>query len=383
MTTKTEAIDQLRTAFQAKKLTLYLGAGVSIGSNLPSWDKLVLGMYFNKISEAHMGGWRPFSNYLYAISEWYLKTAGEPLEITARKLQKFYGTGDRNTFLQDLYDTLYGNFFQDGERLGYINSRFIRAKNPTLKAIARLCQAPNRGVANVVTYNYDNLLEMVLTGLAYQTVFRATELVGDALPIYHVHGFVPMEQGIPHSTGEEIVFTEEEYHRVAESPFYWSNLIQLQLLSSTTGLMVGLSLSDRNMRRILDAIDNSPLKSQNFALLKEPDKNGPEAAILDAIHTSAKSYRDRCDRGGIKRDDWVEGSGKVRIGSSNVEPPTRTRRAGVKRAGNYQYEISGIIQQVKKIDREQQEYVLGQLGVTPIWIKDYSEIPGIIAKILQ
>jgi hypothetical protein len=45
-----EMLDRLRQAFNEKRLSLYLGAGVSVGSGLPSWDKLVLAMYFSGIA---------------------------------------------------------------------------------------------------------------------------------------------------------------------------------------------------------------------------------------------------------------------------------------------------------------------------------------------
>jgi hypothetical protein len=373
--TRDDAIESLREAFHGRNITLYLGAGVSIGSGLPSWDQLVLGMYFNKISHEYMEGWRPFSNYLFAISEWYLKTKGEPLEITARKLQKFYETHDRSAFLEDLYATLYENFQIEGVPRIEIDSGFVRANNPTLAAVASLCQSPAGGVGSVVTYNYDNLMEMALAGTPCDSIFRAEQAAAGGLPIYHVHGFVPFRRGVEHSTGDEIVFTEEEYHRVAESPFYWSNLIQLQLLSSTTGLMVGLSLSDRNMRRILDAIDNSPIKSRNFALLPRPDRDPPDDATITDIHEKAKSYLSRFENSGIKRDDWYG----ERAGREYGSAP----RAGIKGAPRYLAEIEQIVQQVKRIDEEQQEYVLGQLGITPIWMDSFNEIPAIISEIIQ
>jgi hypothetical protein len=77
-----EAIAELRQAYQRHRLTLYLGAGVSVGSGLPTWDRLVLAMYFNAIAQKKMGDRRPFPNYLYAIADWHLKRTPVPLEIT-------------------------------------------------------------------------------------------------------------------------------------------------------------------------------------------------------------------------------------------------------------------------------------------------------------
>jgi hypothetical protein len=49
---------------------------------------------------------------------------------------------------------------------------------------------------------------------------------------------------------------------------------------------------------------------------------------------------------------------------------------------SYQYEISGIIEAVKRYDLDLQEYVLRKLRITPIWFRDYSEIPEILHQLL-
>ena len=81
----------LRTAYKKSNLTLYLGAGVSVASNLPTWDKLVYMMYaFVLNKEDKWQRWNPFINYLQAIAEYLKKHESEPLEITARKIRDIY-----------------------------------------------------------------------------------------------------------------------------------------------------------------------------------------------------------------------------------------------------------------------------------------------------
>lgn len=382
------SLETLRKAYGNKNLTLYLGAGVSVDNGLPTWEKLVLAMYFSKISEQSFGGWRPFSNYLFAIAEWHLANSSEPLDITARKLRKYYdsGSGDEEEFLKSLYQTLYGGFLdtdRNGEPFDYIDNWLLRDANTTLDAVAKLCESPNSnqaGIRAVISYNYDDLLEIALGDFPYHSIFRPTTTTTDKLPIYHVHGFVPLRKDADRSEGHEIVFTEDQYHRVARDPYYWSNLIQLQSMSGSVGLMIGLSLSDRNIRRLLDAVKNAPIDSDNFALLKTPDKTPPEAEILDDIHEKAKSYLEKFERSGIKSDQGSEILFQ-RPGLKSERPTTMASRNGVG-GPRYRGEIAGIIKKVKKLDLEQQEYVLQQLGITPIWFSQYSEIPGILEQIL-
>ena len=381
-----QSVEKLRSAFHERNLTLYLGAGVSIGSNLPSWEKLVLAMYFSKISQEKLGGWRPFSNYLYSIAEWQLENTTEPLEITARKLRRFYSPENEYSFIEDLYLSLYGNFLYEGHPLPDINSQMVRYYNATLDAVAKLCESEGRGVRAVITYNYDSLLEIALDNFPHQTIFNSTQLIPSALPIYHVHGYVPLNRQIASSKGDEIVFTEDQYHQVAESPYYWSNLVQLQLMSNSVGLMIGLSLSDRNMRRILDAIRNSPINSTNFALLKAPDTTSPEEEVFDKIHHKAIEYLNMLENSGIKSEQ--RGSESVfsyMPGMKSDQPVVigGVATAGIKGGPRYRFQIAGIIEQVKLVEEELQKFVLDELGITPIWYQDYSDIPGILGGILK
>ncbi|MCB0386907.1 MAG: hypothetical protein KDD43_16045, partial [Bdellovibrionales bacterium] len=48
----------------------------------------------------------------------------------------------------------------------------------------------------------------------------------------------------------------------------------------------------------------------------------------------------------------------------------------------YRYEIRNIIREVERLDREQQEFVMKQLGIKPIWYTDYEEIPELLKKII-
>ena len=375
------SIQLLRNAFHDRNLTLYLGAGVSIGSNLPSWEKLVLAMYFSKISQETLGGWRPFSNYLYAIAEWQLANSTESLEITARKLRRFYRSQNEDAFLEDLYLSLYGMYLTDGQPLPEISSQMLRWNNATLDAVSKLCESDGEGVRAVVTYNYDSLLEIALGDRPHQSVFDADSPTAGKLPIYHVHGYVPLDKHAPASRGGDIVFTEDQYHHVAENPYTWSSLVQLQLMSNSVGLMVGLSLSDRNMRRILDAIRNSPIQSTNFALLKEPDTSRPEEEVLDKIHHKAIDYLHAFENSGIKSEQG--NSERVLFPRPGVKSGSLVVRGGIKGEPIYRSQIAGIIEQVKLIETELQEFVLGELGITPIWYKDYADIPGMIEEILK
>ena len=346
-------LDQLRKAFRAGNLTLYVGAGLSVGNGLPSWDKLVLAMYFSAIKRDDIvEAIRPFPNYLFAIAEWHLERRREPLDITARKIRNLYT--DESLFLEKLHETLYAGFAQPGPRTVQTpNVRALLNANATLKSVAELCKkrGSNPGsVKSVITYNYDNLLELAIKANRAQPIWRANQILKEgSLPIYHVHGYIPTE-GERSSPGE-LVFTEEQYYLAAQNAYSWSNLVQIRHLSSSLGLMIGLSLTDRNMRRLLDALKKTPAPPENYVLLQRPQWPKPEEADLKRIDEKAKLYHDRFKKSGLKTD--------------------------AKKYG----QIKEIIDGVEESDFYEQELVLRELGVHPVWYDDHSEIPAIISSI--
>lgn len=352
--TRSEMIDKMKGAFQENNLTLYLGSGVSIANGLPAWDKLVLALYFRNISKQKLGDWKPYPNYLFAIAEFYLANKKEPLEITARKINSSYKK--KEDFLKDLKETLYAAYYQDIEnsRISFNKDNLLNA-NPTLKVIAELCK--NGGINNVITYNYDSLLETILDDFPHQPIWGNFNLSSEALPIYHVHGYIPFieqDSSKPH----QIVFTEDQYHFVAHDPYNWSNLVQIKCMSNSVGLMIGLSLSDRNMRRLFDAVKTAPYKTTNFALLPRPHNYNPNFDELDKIHSMAVEYKDKFENSGIK-------------GAPGIKGP------------NWRTEIRGIFEEVENKGLSLQEKVLNQLGIHPIWYNDHNEIPDILLEFMR
>lgn len=350
-------IAALREAYAGGNLTLYLGAGVSHDNGIYGWDKLVLAMYFTAISRQSMNGWRPFPNYLFAVAEWHLNRAHEPLDITARRILKYHGP---EQFLESLRDTLYAAYATpNGPGFQPLRRAELRNANATLDSVARLCEGSvfgSKGVRAVVTYNYDELLETALGDYPFQSFCKAEPAEPGKLPIYHVHGFVPINEdggSAPH----EIVFTEDKYNLVAHDTYSWTNLVQIQSMSGSAGLMIGLSLSDRNMRRLLDAIVRLPSHPKHYALVQRPKWVHPSVDELDAIQEKAKKYRNDFEKSGVKGP----GAG----GSA------------------WRDKIQGILEQVEKLDVEQQTFVLNQLGVEPIWYDEHAEIKTVINKILE
>ena len=90
----------------------------------------------------------------------------------------------------------------------------------------------------------------------------------EEIPIYHPHGFLPRKKTL--TAKNEIVFSEDAYHSQFIDPFSWGNLVQLNHLNNSTCLFVGISLTDPNMRRLLDvSIRKNGKGEKNHYIIKK------------------------------------------------------------------------------------------------------------------
>lgn len=148
----------------------------------------------------------------------------------------------------------------------------VNTDTKLLNAIAKIC-TPQRaycGIKSIITYNFDDLLEQKFEEKDIQYNVIAGEedrQLFDKLNIYHVHGYLPSDsEQISNDPG--LVFSEEDYHRVYQDAYSWSNLAQLNAMRENTCLFIGCSLTDPNLRRMLDVVARNDEKPRHFAFMK-------------------------------------------------------------------------------------------------------------------
>jgi len=353
---------QLAQDIKERPVTLYLGAGVSIGSGLPTWEELVILMYYRKLGGQQGSSTltQAYPDFLYAIAEWHLRRSKQPLDILARHVKLMHG-GDGNAFMNSMRDALYAGVKGGFSRATFqIDTPKVVAANETLAALVDIIDADVRGarcLKAVVSYNYDDLLERALK-LRSPTAFDATMPVWKVpstvplgkIPIYHVHGFVPAVVDELGSNPDEIVFTEEQYHAAASNPYHWTSLTQIRQFTSTVGVMVGLSLSDGNMRRLLDAIKNQPDQARIYALMQWPKWEPPEDEDYRSIAKSARRIQEK-----------IEGP----------HTPPRNKPES---------EVEAILMAVKDVYGDNHEQSFIDLGILPIWYDHHTEIPQLLRE---
>lgn len=209
--------------------TFFFGAGLGPDVKMPTWTEL-LGDLMNKAqttSHSAIG----FSDY-DAIDN----SCNHSALIIGRYIESGFLSMD--DLKKQMHDSLYKNSPKpDSDLYKYI-----------VKAIQ------SGKVDQVITFNYDDLVETALigAGMSVHSIFDRSHYSGPDFPIYHVHGMIPQTREIESTP----VLSEKEYHTLYKESFHWSNVIQLQALSSTTCFFIGLSMNDPNLRRLLDISRN-------------------------------------------------------------------------------------------------------------------------------
>ena len=301
-------IGKLRAAYDEENVTVFLGAGVSKDAGVPLWgeltSKLLLRMISERLEDNH------FENeHLQEI--W--KLAYQNQEDSPLTQMRYI----RTAFDDDEYYDLVREVLYENEP---------NPKSALLNAIVRL-STPRRnhiGVKSIVSYNFDDLLEQNLeqAGVDYKTIYREQDMPDrNRLSIYHVHGFLPKEPEEGESQDLNLVFSEEDYHRVYRDAYGWSNLVQLNAFRDTTCLFLGCSLTDPNMRRLLDVAARTEEKARHYAILKR----------------------------------------------KSLELPPEDRRVK-----------QGILKEYQRIDNNIRESYYESLGINIIWVDRYDEIPDIL-----
>lgn len=259
------ATKELSRALSVGNLTLVCGAGVSIGAGVPSWNELLMNLLesmMDAISQNHSISLKG------AEAEKFQDKYGPSSLVVGKYLKSHLG----RDFLPKLREALYSTSSTSCDMIDAI----VDLARP---------QRDGKPLDSIITFNFDGLIEENLD--ASRIRFKAISHEGERtkpseLPIYHVHGYLPRKGQI--KKGDEIVFSEDAYHSQFIDPFSWSNLIQLNKLSQNVCLFIGLSLSDPNMRRLLDVANRkNPSSSLSHYIIKKSPSTGSSGDTVDEL----------------------------------------------------------------------------------------------------
>jgi len=241
----------LARIIQVAPITLFLGAGVSESAGLPVWSELL----------------RRICTVFFVHWEWQLNNAKRakslvpPRELSIAFWESFswtpFAQQSADRFIQGsplVAAQQIKNCVRDIDWRYLVNKSLYYGpggiiRSPLFEALARLCAEPN-AIQAVVNTNYDSLFARYLheNDVPFSVIWAAEcKCRVGSLPLYHPHGYVKLDGG----PVAPIVLAEEDYLLHSNQPYYWPNITQLSLLSRSTCIFLGHSLTDPNLRRLL------------------------------------------------------------------------------------------------------------------------------------
>lgn len=218
------------------KLALALGAGVSKFLDFPLWWELVHGICVEHNGESSV-------NKDTTTDE--LKDAIDEIERDIKDSEKF-----KNLVKKILY--------KNGD---YLNDRTV-IQNELLISLGALMMGSRRGaVNNVITYNYDDVLEwyLGLHGFNVRVIYDPRTMTTNSdVTIYHPNGFIPLQDNKRGS--RKLIFSETSFiyreRKVTVDDTLWENILD-RLFIEKIFIFIGLSGRDPTINpRLLDIYEN-------------------------------------------------------------------------------------------------------------------------------
>jgi hypothetical protein len=130
---------------------------------------------------------------------------------------------------------------------------------------------PSPNLDSIISYNFDDILEQRLSKVGVQIPHKPIYGIGmnpdGELPIYHVHGFLQHKGKLTEQN--QITFGESIYHKQYIDIYSWNNIVQINKFRDANCLFIGSSLTDPNIRRLLDiAKKQKGEKEENHFIFK-------------------------------------------------------------------------------------------------------------------
>jgi len=325
---KPSALKNIKEAYQRENLVPVLGAGISIEFGVPAWTNLLQSLMVHTIEKEHK---------VSSVLSKLFNNIFSPNPLIAGRYLQSYFEEHNSSFESMVRDVLYSKIDKDKQ-------------SDLLDEIVRMCAAPGKSpnLDSIITYNFDDILEYKLdkTGMdiPYKSVYGiGLEIKSEELPIFHVHGFLPEKKKL--NELNKITFGENNYHQQYSDIYSWNNIVQINKFRENTCLFIGSSLTDPNIRRLLD-----------IALKQKGNKKKHHYIFKKSIDLSF-----------LKN--------KLREALNSPEIMSNKNNAGLN--------FDETVELLKDIYERFEENDSASFGVQTIWIDSWDEIPKILKKMRE
>ncbi|MCR8559232.1 SIR2 family protein [Mucilaginibacter sp. BJC16-A38] len=325
-TPKKDIIANFQRNYQDDRLVLVLGAGVSMGFGLPNWDALLQKLMITTIEKEQ--------SVSTVLSKLFTNIFQPSPLIAGRFLQKYY-EDKQMLFEEAVQKILY-------------SSLDMNKQSELMDEIVNFCVAPGKrhSLDSIITYNFDDILEQRIDSIGIDVPFKSifgTEMNAHGqLPIYHVHGFLPHKGAL--SVDNQITFGESIYHKQYIDIYSWNNIVQINKFRDCNCIFIGTSLTDPNIRRLLDIARRQKGKSPNsHFIFKMRHKEADVKQRLNSLLNENKQLLDEKSLANLEFDKTVK----------------------------------FLIEIVEKFEERDTE----SFGVSTLWVDAWSEVPSILNQI--
>lgn len=322
-----EIVKKISSAYKNEKLVFVLGAGVSMDYGLPSWDILLQKLMVTTIEKEQSA-----SN---ALSKLFTELFSPSPLIAGRFLQKYYDTKN--------------NSFEDAVRKVLYSELNLTKISPVMDEIVKFCVAAGKSpnLDSIISYNFDDLVEQHLLNTNVEIPFRPIYGIGmnpklGELPIYHVHGYLPEIGKL--GDNNQITFGENVYHKQYTDIYSWNNIVQINKFRDYTCLFIGSSLTDPNIRRLLDIARIQKGEREEFHYVFKKKYKAEE------IEKKLKKLL-------VENQILLDEKAKAQL--------------------NFDETVRFLIKTIESFEENDSS----SFGVKTIWIEDYFEIPQILKHI--
>lgn len=327
-TSRKDIIEKLRHSYKNEKLVFVLGAGLSMSYGLPSWNTLLQKLMVTTIENEQSA-----SN---ALSKLFTEIFAPSPLIAGRYLQKFYETNN-HSFEEAVRKVMYSEFD-------------INKPSELMSEIIRFCVAAGKSpnLDSIITYNFDDLVEQHLKSISsIEIPYKSIYGVGmnpepGELPIYHVHGYLPKAGKL--TEDNQITFGESIYHKQYSDIYSWNNIVQINKFRDFNCLFMGTSLTDPNIRRLLDIAKLQKGKSKEYHFIFKKRYSENDVSIsLESLLQQNKILLDEKSKANL----------------------------------NFGETVKFLIKTIESFEENDSS----SFGVKTIWVDEYSEIPEILKEV--
>jgi hypothetical protein len=227
---KPDFVDKfLASSLNEGSLSLMVGAGASMGFNLPSWDQLI--------------------DRIYTKKDTPIPSPRRSAPDLSDDLKRLHYANDESGFSDLVRECMYES---------YPDQANVLLGSPLLQAIGSLLIRSMRGRAgHLVSFNFDNLIEIYLRQLGFVVRTEASAPFwarAADMTVLHPHGVLPFDKS---QTTSKIVFTASDYDKVIGRESDEWNAAMRSILIGTTPIFIGLSGDDQRLRSLLRVVKDA------------------------------------------------------------------------------------------------------------------------------